>query len=433
MDSELRLSPREVCTIAVSLAEVELFWARQLTWVLPTSTSFEEHCQIGLAIGAATRRMKILLQVGQELAIGELAPSPSEELQRFKLNLKSNSSKGTLYSHEFLYQTVLSQVKTLGLMSYDLQTTLQYCSKLGKEYKQKLNHPFSISPDTIIETLLRIGTTYRDRITRSPIRVRRGNTQKNYDKRWQLLPQGCPPPRMKRIETQAGLMHKLHHTALRETLAAEAVALNLFEYDGMPWEFYIDMGRQCEDEARHALLAEMRLREMGGKIGQFQFGCLGNLYHTFWEMTLEERLIALNLDTEAAGQGYLSNVAHRLEKIGDKESATHYEFVLFDERRHARFGIRWFKYLYPDTVSREKALETARAFTIINLASNCAEVIGDNVINVIDEWLAHGGVYHSDEPATADHEQEISLLTARRRTPSLNSKAQSGTRVSNAN
>jgi Protein of unknown function (DUF455) len=193
--------------------------------------------------------------------------------------------------YESLYQAVLDGVETLGYMTYGLQTALRVCRSLQVKGTPKLRSPLTGSPKTVVQTLLHLGVTREKRLLQSPIRIRRGNTNKRYDPRWQLLPLGSRLPRMKQIETQTGLMHKLHHTAFREPVATEMAALNLFEYDGMPWEFYLDMSRQAEDEARHALLAAARLTALGGRIGQFPVGYLGNFYQMFWEMTLAERVV----------------------------------------------------------------------------------------------------------------------------------------------
>jgi hypothetical protein len=92
----------------------------------------------------------------------------------------------------------------------------------------------------------------------------RGPSLKIHDIRWNFARTDEPLTRMPRIEFDRGLQQKLHHTAFRETVASEIVGLNLLEYAGMPWAFYLDMMRQCEDESRHSLMAaELLLRREG--------------------------------------------------------------------------------------------------------------------------------------------------------------------------
>jgi hypothetical protein len=74
----------------------------------------------------------------------------------------------------------------------------------------------------------------------------------------------------KKRKRKSVFFHKLHHTAFRETLAAEVAALSILEYDGLPWPFYLDMARQVEDESRHALLAFQALEGKGGHLGQYK-------------------------------------------------------------------------------------------------------------------------------------------------------------------
>jgi uncharacterized ferritin-like protein (DUF455 family) len=220
-------------------------------------------------------------------------------------------------------------------------------------------------------------------------------------------------PRLPRIEERDGLLQKLHYTALRETVASEVAALNLLEYDGLPWSFYLDMARQCEDEARHAMMTANALRVRDGEIGNYPIPYLGNYYEMFWEMTLEERLVAMNLDIEAVGQGYLASIPERLEST-DKDAAALYDFICVDERRHARIGTRWLEYLYPQPERRRAAIDACRGLLLVNLASAHTAVMGGTVVDALDRWVTSGGPFRFEEARGIQHEPEIHLLLARR-------------------
>jgi len=414
MTGDLSASPDQLTALALSLSELELFRARQLAWQLPATASLEAHSEIGLAIGACGRRMKMLLEVLGERATDGVAPSPYEEWQWLEPSERHQPSVDSVTTYEPLYESMLNCMESLGITAYEYQVALRTCCCLQASSSVRFSPPVVGSPQMILEELLNLGDTRAQRVAQRPAQTRRGNTEKNYDPRWQLLPVGSGLPQMNRIEIKRGLLHKLHHTAFREPVATEVPALNLFEYDGMPWKFYLDMAQQCEDEARHTLAAAARLEALSGRLGQYPNGYLGNYYHMFWEMTLPERLVAMNLDTEAEGQGNLVDIANRLHSIGDHESATLFEFLRSDERRHAQFGARWFRYLYPDNTIRKEALDAARALTVINLASAHAQAVHSSVIGAIDHWLAAGALITFEEPATDNHEREISLLAARR-------------------
>lgn len=408
-----KLSPSEVVALAWSLAELSLLHARYLAYLLPSSTSVETHSQIGLGIGAAGRAVKRFLEVAGDFVLAELAPSAPEEWYAHGFSASARSVEAPCAFADVIHG-VLEYVEVTGLAAHDFHLALLEC-QVSRGYAGSVPCPLpSLNAKTVLRDLLALEDTRSARKQSIVLQSRRGNREKNYDPRWHLLTLDASLPRMQRIETEEGLLHKLHHTAFRESVAAEVAGLNLLEYDGLPWKFYIDMARQCEDEARHALLAARRLEELGGYIGQFPIGHLGNYYDMFWEMTLSERLVAMNLDTEAVGQNYLLDIAQRLHAIGDSETATLFEFLLTDERRHARFGARWLRYMWPDTNERKEVIVGARALMIVNVASAYAQASGCQVGEAIDQWLARGGPVRFEAPDEATYEKEVSLLTARR-------------------
>jgi uncharacterized ferritin-like protein (DUF455 family) len=107
-------------------------------------------------------------------------------------------------------------------------------------------------------------------------------------------------------------------------------------------------------------------------------------YEVFWDMNLTERLVALNVDIEAVGAPHLQNIAERLKVAGDTEGAYLFSCLHFDEKRHARIGAVWLKYLYPSIAQRRMAIDACRALTSINLANASARVTGESFQRTID-------------------------------------------------
>ncbi|HUI00118.1 MAG TPA: DUF455 family protein [Nitrososphaerales archaeon] len=354
--------------------------------------------------------MKALLEAAGDGLIDEVAPSP---IERWEPGAGLSGAPGAAF--DAVYDKVLSATRDVGWRLYDFRLALSYCRREGvEEVDSTLRSPLGGSPRQVVGALLMLDESRAERVLKAPRRARRGGLLKEYDPRWRLVDIGSTVPAPPSFSSREGLMSRLNYTAFNESAATEVAALNLLEYDGMPWRFYLDMARQCEDESRHSLLAAERLEQLGGRIGQFPVSYFGNFYHMFWEMTLVERLIAMNVDTEAVGQVVLGEIGKKLEERGDKESALVYEYLESDERRHARFGGRWMKFLYPDPARRRAAVEACRAMTMVNLASEFAQLTGFDVREAIDYWLAFGGPSVTSEPLDARERLSVSLLTARR-------------------
>lgn len=394
-------SPEQFRLLAVGAAAFELNCARSLANVLPMTADFDAHADTALAIGACGRRMELLLGVyplhgHNPVEAGFPVWPPCSEIESC--------------SSTTVYRLLLAISEPFKLAAYDLRQVLQLCLALSADSK---NISETIDTETLIRGLENAARASISICPSSAKRVRRGSVMKRHDPRWRLASPKDPLFRMRRVEEVSGLLQKLHHTAFRETVASEIVGLNLLEYEGMPWAFYIDMTRQCEDEARHSLQAARLLYDRGSNFEAYPLPYLGNYYEMFWDMGLTERLIALNLDIEAVGNPHLGDVAGRLAVIGDDAAAFTFSAIQHDERRHARIGTVWLRYLYPNSDDRRSAIEACRVFLGINLASASSRLIGGDLIGTIERWAAGDPIFVFNEPMGAMHEQEVTPLLAR--------------------
>jgi uncharacterized ferritin-like protein (DUF455 family) len=216
------------------------------------------------------------------------------------------------------------------------------------------------------------------------------------------------------IEDPRGLLHKLHHTTFRETVASEVAAMNIYEYDGLPWAFYLDMASQVEDEVRHSTMCRTLLEKRGGYLGQYPQPCYGNYYRMFWEMDLIERLVALNINTEGPGVGYLGEIVRRMEKLGDVNAAALFSHIAYDEQRHAKIGGRWLKYLLKPQERRDR-LRSAEATLFLHLVCAEASCTGELVQHVIQRWETCGNAIVYEDDAGLEYEKEVPLTGRRHR------------------
>jgi uncharacterized ferritin-like protein (DUF455 family) len=418
MRSELEpgreFSAGNIPSLARLVSVLELYRARRLACSLPETATFEEHFALALAIGAAGRRIQLLIPafLEQSRIAFEIAPITT-------LPVESEDSVSSHLTYGAFYQNLRECLSSFGYCTYDLCIRLDACTALDSAVDDNERVPLCIASQPTLVGLIQELTSTLAIVSGECRRSRRGPSQHQNDPRWVLLAADDVLPRMPRVEGKDGLLQKLHNTALRETVASEVAALNLLEYDGLPWLFYLDMARQCEDEARHAILTATALRKRGKEIGEYPVSYLGNYYEMFWEMTLDERLVAMNLDIEAVGQGYLAGVARRLKAI-DEEASQLYDFISVDENRHARIGIRWLEYLYPDSKQRKQVIEACRGLLLVNLASAHTAAIGGTISDTLHKWTT-SGLFRFAETRTVKHEEEITPLLARRSRSRLSS------------
>src|SRR5438309_11878189 len=69
--------------------------------------------------------------------------------------------------------------------------------------------------------------------------------------------------------TEASRRQRLHRHMHNEMQTLEIVAQSLADFPDVPWELRLQMARQCWDETRHSAILYRRLRELGGRKGDF--------------------------------------------------------------------------------------------------------------------------------------------------------------------
>lgn len=136
-----------------------------------------------------------------------------------------------------------------------------------------------------------------------------------------------------------------HRDADNEMHAAEVLGRNLYEQPGMPWQYHLDMARQCWDEVRHAVLYQKYLEELGGRLGDFPVAP-GN-YAYRMRLDFPHRLYDLHLRGEKLGMPDLIRMREQARHGGDVTYALLNDYVHADEVPHVKNG-RWLHWLLGD-------------------------------------------------------------------------------------
>jgi uncharacterized ferritin-like protein (DUF455 family) len=155
------------------------------------------------------------------------------------------------------------------------------------------------------------------------------------------------------------LLHALAHIELNAIdLAWDLVAR--FAGEELPRAFFDDWVEVAAEEAYHFALLAGRLAELGARYGDLP------AHDGLWEAAaataddLLARLAVVPLVLEARGLDVTPQMAARLERAGDVESAKILRLIYRDEIGHVATGLRWFdrlcraRSLVPEVVFQER-------------------------------------------------------------------------------
>jgi uncharacterized ferritin-like protein (DUF455 family) len=161
-----------------------------------------------------------------------------------------------------------------------------------------------------------------------------------------LLPPGKVPRR--RISTSPSGRIALLHAIAHIELNAIDLALDMagrYGAEAMPFDFVRDWIAVADDEARHFLMLEDRLRELDSFYGALP------AHDGLWQAVeatsadLPGRLAIAPLVLEARGLDITPQLITRLEAVGDSRTAACFKIIYEDEIGHVATGKRWFDFV----------------------------------------------------------------------------------------
>ncbi len=132
---------------------------------------------------------------------------------------------------------------------------------------------------------------------------------------------------------------RLHGIFVGELQALEAAGRTLWDFPDSPWEFKMNMARQCWDEARHVQIYEKLIDHVGGEIGEFpESTCL---FETSCHDDPVLRVTGVNRCLEGLACDAFRSLIDYAKSRGDDLMAQAVDYVLADELTHVRFGSDW--------------------------------------------------------------------------------------------
>ena len=152
---------------------------------------------------------------------------------------------------------------------------------------------------------------------------------------------------------------RLHGIYVGELQALEAAGRTLWDFPDAPWEFKMNMARQCWDEARHVQIYEKLIDHAGGEIGSYPENTF--LFETSCHDDPVLRVTGVNRCLEGLACDVFRQLIDYGKETGDEVIAQAVDFVLADELTHVRFGSDWVaEFTKGDPERRKRAQEFQR-------------------------------------------------------------------------
>ncbi len=153
---------------------------------------------------------------------------------------------------------------------------------------------------------------------------------------------------------------RMHGIFVGELQALEGAGRSLWDFPDAPWEFKMNMARQCWDETRHVQIYEKLLDHVGTKAGEFPESTF--LFECACADDPALRVAGVNRGLEGLACDVFRDMIRYAEQTGDETMKQAVDYVLADELTHVRFGSEWVKEFTKDDPERfEKAQEFRRA------------------------------------------------------------------------
>jgi len=154
------------------------------------------------------------------------------------------------------------------------------------------------------------------------------------------------------------LQMRMHGIFVGELQALEGAGRSLWDFPDAPWEFKMNMARQCWDEARHVQIYEKLLSHVGGYVGMFPESTF--LFECACSDDPALRVAGVNRGLEGLACDVFRDMIRYAEATGDETMRQAVDYVLADELTHVRFGSEWVKEFTRDDPERFKRAQDFR-------------------------------------------------------------------------
>ncbi len=159
-------------------------------------------------------------------------------------------------------------------------------------------------------------------------------------------------------KAEVRLRLRMHGIFVGELQALEGAGRSLWDFPEAPWDFKLNMARQCWDEARHVQIYEKLLGHVGGEAGMFPESTF--LFETCCADDPALRVAGVNRGLEGLACDVFRDMIKYADKIGDEKMKQAIDYVLADELTHVRFGSNWVREFTKGDPERARAAQDYR-------------------------------------------------------------------------
>ncbi len=146
------------------------------------------------------------------------------------------------------------------------------------------------------------------------------------------------------------LSARMHGIYAGELQALEGAGRTLWDFPDAPWDFKMNMARQCWDETRHVQIYEKLLEHVGASVGMFPESTF--LFEAACVDDPAMRVAGVNRGLEGLACDVFRDMIGYARKIGDEKMEQAIDYVLADEITHVRFGSEWVREFTKDDPER---------------------------------------------------------------------------------
>ena len=200
--------------------------------------------------------------------------------------------------------------------------------------------------------------------------------------------------------TEESKRERIHRHMNNEMSTTEVAAQCLCDFPDADWELRMELARQVWDEGRHAMGLYRRLKELGGRKGEFPIANFEWAVSSYLDSVIG-RITVMNRTFEAGTMDLMAFIPDRWREHGDPQTAELLDAIAADEIQHVRFANHWVHKMCAD--NKRNLIKVAQAVRFMNVAqealapaagvTNLAGVAVEDVtqsapINVADRQLA---------------------------------------------
>ena len=151
---------------------------------------------------------------------------------------------------------------------------------------------------------------------------------------------------------------RMHGIFVGELQALEGAGRSLWDFPDAPWEFKMNMARQCWDESRHVQIFEKLVEHVGAEVGQYPESTF--LFECCCADDPALRVAGVNRGLEGLACDVFRDQINYAEQAGDELMKQAIDYVLADELTHVRFGSEWVREFTKNDPERRKAAQEFR-------------------------------------------------------------------------